>query len=219
MAKRSLEIVQELKSCVSDAPRRQALQDEWDALKARIDDNTCGRRLDVEITASDGDVAWVDVAGQHPTSAAYLPANDRFVRKLAAAEACIGEAAHALDGQSSPGVQARVNQKKTKYQVLDTVADLQVKAGTRVGMPGFFACVITHLGEFSADCFRLIGWLAGKLKASVVGGLLRRDGLTAAAAAGRFVTRMKSSLMCAVVSGFGQMLASGGFVGHRLCPS
>ena len=63
----------------------------------------------------------------------------------------------------------------------------------------------------------MIGWLTGKLKASFAAGIPRRNGLTAAAAGARFAAEMKGALMCAVVSGFGQMLVSGGFLRHRVC--
>ena len=217
LAKRAIEVDAELRALPANDPNRQTLTEELDNLKAMLDADTSSRRLDLEIIAADGDVAWVDVAGLHPTAASYLGPNESFVRKLADAEAGAGAGASSLQGQSSTAVQTRARQKKDKYQPLVVVADQQVKGGRRTKAPTFFSCIISHLGELSSDFFKLIGWLTGKLKASFAAGIPRRNGLTAAAAGARFAAEMKGALMCAVVSGFGQMLVSGGFLRHRVC--
>ena len=219
LAERSLEVHHELHALAVDDPKRQELIEEWASLKRRIDGNTCSRRLDVEITAPDGDVAWVDVAGLHPTSSSYLAANVSFVRKLTNVDGHPSEALRALENKPSPAIQSRARQKKDKFQVLNTIAELQVDTGKRMKRPVFLACIVSHLGELSPDFHSLIGWLTGKMKSSIANGPLRRDGLDPDVAAHRFASDLKCSLMCAIVNGFGRVLTYGGFFGHRLCPS
>ena len=211
VAARAIQVHEELATCPPDAPGRAALVEEWASLQAMLDGKTSSRRLDLEITAHDGDVAWVDVAGLHPTAASYLGPNTSFVRKLAEDE---GRDAPTMMGQSSPAVRTRARQKSDKYQPFCAVADQQLKGGKRVTRPSFFPCIVSHSGELSSDFFRLIGWLTGKLKKTAAGAP-RRDGLTPAVLGSRFAADFKAALMCAVVNGFGQMLTSGGFVGYR----
>ena len=217
-AAKTLELTLELADTEEeDEEKRATIKAQLAALRAKTDNKTAGRRLDVTIKNLENKVVWVDTSLVHSTSASYIVGAEKLVRDIATAED--KEANHGIFNETvgipSTGVNRHVKYKTAKYRVLDTIADLQVQQGWREEKPEFLACCISHLGEFSQPVFELVGFLAGSLHHAVATGAPRRDGRTAAQVVGQFKNELKNVLIAAVAKGFGLMLATGGIASDR----
>ena len=59
-------------------------------------------------------------------------------------------------GVCSPNVAKAEDEKIKKYKILIQLADRQVQRGTRDHLPEFLPCIISHAGELSSGCIRVI---------------------------------------------------------------
>jgi len=114
-----------------------------------------------------------------------------------------------MRGVCSPNVAKAEDEKAKKYKVLVQLADRQVQRGTRNYLPEFLPCIISHAGELSSGCIRVVEIVTNARMASGNTDhkrcLINGKRLSAA-----FRTQFRDALMINNINGFGRQLLAAG---------
>ena len=108
-----------------------------------------------------------------------------------------------------PNVAKAENEKKQKYAILTQLAERQYLRGARTILPEFLPCILSHAGELSSGCIRVVeiitnAWMAGG-NTDHKRALIQGKRLSAS-----FRTQLRDALMFANINGFGRQLLAAG---------
>ena len=154
----------------------------------------------------------IDVAGVHPTCTTYLGKEVKFIqeRKDSAEKS---RSQHSLDPMArapGPSLKRIADKKRTKYQMLISIARKQALAGRRETAPKFFAPVFSHLGELSPDVFAIEDWLCAKLKSKTKAEGPRGDGYTPAQIVSRARQKFRDQCQIAIAKRISKIMLTAG---------
>jgi hypothetical protein len=182
-----------------------------DQLFTQSASSTKGLRVDVAMTVPNGKEFWVDVSRVHHTPNSLVREVSKFCAQVRRAEELAGHKPinSSMRGICSPNVAKAEDEKTKRYKILIQLADRQVQRGARENLPEFLPCIISHAGELSGGCIRVIeivtnAWMAyGNTdhKRSLVNG----KRLSAS-----FRTQFRDALMINNINGFGRQLLAAG---------
>jgi len=200
-----------LRDSAATTADRLAATVKLDHLFAQSRLNTKGLRVDVAINTPNGKEFWIDVSRVHHTPPSLAKEVTKFCSQVRKAEALASHKAinSSMRGVSSPNVAKAENEKKQKYAILTQLAERQYLRGARTILPEFLPCILSHAGELSSGCIRVVeiitnAWMAGG-NTDHKRSLIQGKRLSAS-----FRTQLRDALMFANINGFGRQLLAAG---------
>lgn len=202
-------VITQIENCKNAAAKAVLLQQATKMLEETSGDRK-GLRLDLRLTLRSGDEIVLDQSTVRSSTKAYLTDNVKFLVKEARAEQKTARhgGSNPFEGVSTPAVVACVKHKHAKYAPLMDVMRLQKQKKRRTAVPMLLIPVVSQLGEFSEDTFKLIEIMAREVKRAARDDPYRT--MRPQDAAARFRTRAKDAIAVAVARGFARELTAAG---------
>jgi hypothetical protein len=198
-------------SCVmSDAEKRDYVQQRIDALPTVAKEDAVGLRIDVEIeNKSTGECKWVDTT---TASESYREREFKSVlaRNVSTSTTNSLSAIDAPKFQASPILMERTVAKVEKYSRLLWIAKKQTQQKKRKQSPLFAAFSVSDYGELSPAASELVDWLVDQHRHSCEKMGPRSDGCKPLEVVREFKRKLKVSVQMAIAAGSGEMFHSAG---------
>ena len=189
------------------------MQRRIDALPILASNDAKGLRVDASlINPVTGETVWIDAGAVHTSSPSYVVAELKAIaaRKLSSSLSDLHLSPDALQGDPSPTLVKRQQQKIEKYSRLIMVAKKQHSEHKRNTVPKFMPFIVSDCGELAPLAYDLQEWIVEQFRQKCLREGPRSDGCRPSDRVREFRHELKVGVQVAVAAGLGSMIQGAG---------